>query len=70
MVTGRVCITKRSPNLYRVTGVNEADRWDESNRSYPGRSHGRGVRQSETRSKACREKSAEAIVPVFFFGKG
>lgn len=43
--------------------VDAAVIWDEGYRSYPGRSHGRGVRQSETRSKARCEKSAEVIVP-------
>ena len=43
--------------------VNAAGIWDESYRSYPGRSHGRVETEYETRSKVCHEKSADAIVP-------
>ena len=43
--------------------VDAAGIWDESHRSYPGRSHGRVETEYETWSKACHEKSAEAIVP-------
>ena len=44
--------------------VNVADRWKERLRSYPGRSHGRVKTEYEARSKACHEKSAEAVVPI------
>jgi len=59
-------MSKQSPMLPEPLPVDAAVIWDEGYRSYPGRSHGRGVGSSETRSKACREKSAEAIVPFFF----
>lgn len=42
--------------------VNVAGRWDESYRSYLGRSHGRVKTMYEARSKACHEESAETIV--------
>ena len=42
--------------------VNVAGRWEESYRSYRGRSHERVETEYETRSKACHEKSAEVIV--------
>ena len=42
--------------------VDVAGRWDESYRSYRGRSHERVETEYETRSKACHEKSAEDIV--------
>ena len=51
------------PELYTV---NKAATWNESYRSYLGRSHRRKVGKSEIRSKACCEKSAEVIVPFFF----
>jgi len=38
--------------------------WDEGYLSYHGRSHGRVETAYEARSKACHEKSAEAIVPL------
>ncbi len=41
-----------------------ADRWKERLRSYPGRSHGHVETEYEAWSKACHEKSAEAIVPI------
>ena len=48
------------PELYTV---NKAATWNESYRSYLGRSHRRKVgKKSEIRSKACCEKSAEVIV--------
>lgn len=50
------------PELYTV---NKAATWNESYRSYLGRSHRRKVGKSEIRSKACCEKSAEVIVPFF-----
>lgn len=43
--------------------VDAAGIWDESHRSYPGRSHGHVETEYEAWSKACHEKSAEAIVP-------
>jgi hypothetical protein len=44
-------------------GVNVAVTWGEGYMSYRGRSHGREEgNKLETRSKASREKSAEAIV--------
>ena len=49
------------PELYTV---NKAATWNESYRSYLGRSHRRKV-GIEIRSKACCEKSAEVIVPFF-----
>lgn len=42
--------------------VDVAGRWDESYRSYLGRSHGGVKTMYETRSKACHEKSAEVSV--------
>jgi hypothetical protein len=42
--------------------VNVTGGWDESYRSYLGRSYGRTDIIFEVWSKACREKSAEAIV--------
>ena len=42
--------------------VNVAVRWDESYRSYLGRSHGRVETMYDTRSKAYREKPADVIV--------
>jgi hypothetical protein len=62
MRVGRACITKQNPILSSTLGVNAAGIWDESYRSYPGRSHGRVETEYETRSKTCHEKSAEAIV--------
>lgn len=44
--------------------VDVADRWKERLRSYPGRSHGRVETEYEAWSKACHEKSAEAIIPM------
>lgn len=53
---------KVKPNSYpEVCRVNEAVTWWESESTYPRRSHGREA--VAERSKACREKSAEAIVP-------
>ena len=42
--------------------VNVAVRWDESYRSYLGRSYGRVETMYDTRSKAYREKPADVIV--------
>lgn len=51
------------PNSYPETrDVNEAATWRERVSTYPRISHGRGG-PSPRRSKACREKSAKAIVP-------
>ena len=54
------------PKLFGTGGVNVADKWKERLRSYPGRSHGRVETEYETRSKACHEESAEAILPGRF----
>ncbi|MGK7395019.1 MAG: hypothetical protein ACNS62_10615 [Candidatus Cyclobacteriaceae bacterium M3_2C_046] len=55
-----------NPNsvLSGVRMVDAAGIWDESYRSYQGRSDGPADVFSEVRSKACREKSAEAIAPI------
>ncbi|MGK7393339.1 MAG: hypothetical protein ACNS62_02160 [Candidatus Cyclobacteriaceae bacterium M3_2C_046] len=75
-LTNRNCIQGQSesdkvaiqPKVRYCPGVRMVDAagiWDESYRFYPGRSHGRAdVFFSEVRSKACREKSAEAITPI------
>jgi hypothetical protein len=51
MRVGRVCQTERSPILSGTLGVNAADIWDESYRSYPGRSHRRVETEYEARLK-------------------
>lgn len=48
--------------LHGHWSVNEAGRWRESRLSYHGRPHRRVEMHLETRSKACYEESAEAIV--------
>ncbi len=49
--------------LHGHWSVNEAGSWRESGLSYHGRPHRRVEMYLETRSKACYEESAEAIVP-------
>ena len=71
MQGGRACQTRRSPILPEPCIVNEADIWEEGYCSYPGRSYGRRSRGNPNlRSKACRKKSAEAVVPGEKTGKG
>lgn len=67
-LSGRSCVDELAnqsevPRLHGHNTVNGAGRWNESLVPYHGRSHGRAdVFFSEARCKACREKSAEAIV--------
>lgn len=61
--------TAKQVEVQRLCGhrsVNAAGTWDEGYLSYHGRSHGRVKTEYETRSKACHEKSAEAIVPLHY----
>ncbi len=48
--------------LHRHKSVNVAGTWNESYLSYHGRSHGRVETKYDSRTKACHEKSADAIV--------
>ena len=52
----------RSPILHGDNMVDATGIWDESYRSYPGRSHGRADVFFGSTDNSCREKSAEVSV--------
>ena len=54
----------KSNNYIEQIGVKNVGTWNESELSYPGRSHGRVEMNFKAWSKTvCHEKSAEVIVP-------
>ena len=57
----------KSNNYTERIGVKNVGTWNESELSYPGRSHGHAEMNFKTWSKTvCHEKSAEVIVPCQF----
>lgn len=54
----------KSNNYIERIGVKNVGEWNESELSYPGRSHGHAEMNFKVWSKTvCHEKSAEVIVP-------
>lgn len=54
----------KSNNYIEQIGVKNVGSWNESELSYPGRSHGLAEMNFKTWSKTvCHEKSADVIVP-------